>query len=226
MDWIDGYDLFLFDFDGLLVKTEHIHYQAYVNTLKNRGFELGWNFQEFCQNAHFESIGLKEAIYAKFPDLHEQQPTWDIIYKEKKRAYLELLKSSKIELMPGVEGLLTRLARAKKNSCVVTNSLREHTDLISAEIPLLKTISHWITRENYELPKPSPECYLRAIELHEKKGDRIIGFEDTIKGLKALLKTPAQAVLISSSTAANIQIIEEGSFIHYESLEKIPVERI
>jgi len=226
MDWIDSYDLFLFDFDGLLVKTEHIHYQAYVNTLKNRGFDLGWSFQEFCQNAHLESTGLKEAIYAKFPDLQEQQPTWDIIYKEKKSAYLELLISSKIELMPGVEDLLLRLDRAKKNSCVVTNSVKEHTDLIVAQLPILKTISHWITREDYILPKPSSECYLRAIELYEKKGNGIIGFEDTIKGLKALIKTPAQPVLISSSKAANIQAIEEGSFIHYESLEKIPLEKI
>lgn len=221
MDWTDKYDMFLFDFDGLLVNTEHIHYQAYVNTLKRRGYKLDWNFLEFCQNAHFESSGLEESIYAKFPELKESEPSWKVLYEEKKKAYLSLLQGGKVELMPGVSDLLIHLDKNKKRSCVVTNSLKEQTDLIKAQLPILKTIAHWITRVDYEYPKPHPECYLRAIELYSVSGDRIIGFEDTLKGIKALLKTPAKPVLICPMDHPQIRAIMDSSVSHFTSFEEI-----
>src|SRR5690349_7373282 len=102
MKWIHDFQLFLFDFDGLLVNTEHLHYQAYVNMLANRGLTLGWSFAQFCEVAHINSSAIREAIYAQFPDL---EPNWNLLYEEKKEAYLQLLTAGKVELMPGVERL-------------------------------------------------------------------------------------------------------------------------
>lgn len=217
MKWLDKFDLFLFDFDGLLVNTEHIHHQAYVNTLLHRGFNLDWSFLEFCQKAHFESTGLRDAIYAKFPDLEAQEPSWSVIYEEKKKEYLKLLTSGRVELMPGVKELLSRLKDLNKTTCVVTNSLKEQTDLIQGQLPILKTICHWVTRQDYQNPKPSPECYLRAIELYGRSAKKIIGFEDTVKGLNALLKTPAIPVLICPANHPQIQAMTDQSITHVES---------
>ncbi|MFI5344131.1 MAG: HAD family hydrolase, partial [Chlamydiales bacterium] len=196
MDWIHRFQLFLFDFDGLLVNTEHLHYQAYVNMLTRRGCVVDWSFSKFCSLAHLNANALKDQIYAEFPFL---EPDWRVLYGEKKQLYFELLGSGKVELMPGVETLLQKLNKAKIERCVVTNSLLEQIQLIRSQHPVLQTISHWITREDYEKPKPNPECYLRAIELYGKKGDRIIGFEDSIRGLSALQQTPALPILICSS---------------------------
>ena len=69
MEWIKNYQLFLFDFDGLLVDTEHMHYKAYLLMCKNRGFELVWSFQDFTNIAHFNAVGLKENIYSTLPSL-------------------------------------------------------------------------------------------------------------------------------------------------------------
>lgn len=222
MHWINDYQLFLFDFDGLLVNTESIHFQAYINTLARRGFELNWSFDEFCMNAHFTSDGLQKAVYSEFPKLQEQEPNWNILYAEKKRAYIELLTTRKVELMPGVKRLLSELERKKIKRCVVTNSLKEQTDLIQANQPILKTIPHWITREDYQEPKPHPECYLEAIKKHGALGDRIIGFEDSARGLKALLGTPAQPVLICPQNHPQLNATLDAKVVHYASFEEIP----
>jgi len=66
-------------------------------------------------------------------------------------------------------------------------------------------------------PKPSPECYLRAIELYGNKGDKIIGFEDTIKGFKALNQTPLVPVLICESNHPQLENLLGEQFFHYES---------
>ena len=69
MQWIYKYQLFLFDFDGLLVDTESLHYQAYINMCATRGFDLTWNFHRYSEAAHHESTGLRDQIYAEFPKL-------------------------------------------------------------------------------------------------------------------------------------------------------------
>ena len=132
MRWIKDFQLFLFDFDGLLVNTEHIHYQAYVNMCERRGFRLDWTFSDFCNIAHIESSLLKDSIYAKFPDLLQQEPHWEVLYREKKRAYMELLLHANIEMMPGAAELLEALAKEQIEHSVVTNSAKEQVDLIIA----------------------------------------------------------------------------------------------
>ena len=219
MKWIRQFQLFLFDFDGLLVNTEHLHYQSYVNMLARRGYALDWSFAQFCEVAHLNATALRDALYSAFPDL---EPNWEILYEEKKQAYLNLLICGKVQLMPGVEPLLRELATAGIHRCVVTNSLLEQTRLIAAQLPILQTIPHWITREDYLKPKPDPEGYLRAIALLAQPGDRIIGFEDTIRGLQALQQTSALPVLICPFHHPLLELALQGNVLHFESFETIP----
>lgn len=193
MKWVEDFDLFLFDFDGLLVDTESLHYRAYIEVLAGRGFMLDWSFIQFCALAHLSATALREAFYAKWPDL---DPDWEGIYADKKRSYLRLVQQGEVKLMGGVENLLLCLNEKKIRRCVVTHSPQEQIDLICSGLPLLNTIPHWVTRHQYKEPKPHPECYRRAIELYGREGDRIIGFEDSIRGWQALKQTEARPVLI------------------------------
>lgn len=215
MHWIHQFQFFLFDFDGLLVNTEHLHYQAYVNMLQDQGIALDWSFSQFCAVAHLNATALKEALYAAFPQLH---PDWDFLYAQKKKAYLELLATGKVELMPGAKELLEALEKASITRCVVTNSLREQIDWIRSHIPVLQTIPHWITREDYSQAKPDPEGYLKAIQLYGKSGDRIVGFEDSVRGIQALKQTPALPVLICPSHHPLVDLATQGDVLHFESL--------
>jgi len=218
MNWVNNFDFFLFDFDGLLVNTEHLHYQAYINMMAGRGYKLDWSFSRYCEAAHLNSTAIREGIYAEYPDL---DPDWQTLYNEKKKCYFELIGAGKVEMMPGAEKLLRELEKKKIRRCVATNSFLEQIKLIRSQLKVLETIPHWITREDYEKPKPSPDSYSRAIELYGKPGDRIIGFEDTIRGLQALRATPALPVLICDSHHPLLEMLSEG-VLHYESLANIP----
>ncbi len=220
MDWIKSFDLFLFDLDGLLVDTEHIHYEAYVNMCARRGFNLDWSFEKYEEIAHTSSDGIRLSIESELPMLF-QNASWETLYQEKKQEYISLLKSSKIRLMPGVKELLSSLAKEKKSRCVVTHSNKTITDIIRASLPLLNTVPNWITREDYLKPKPDPECYLRAIALYGKRGDRIIGLEDTFKGLAALLGTPALSVLICHAHHPQLDSVLPKGALHFEAISDI-----
>lgn len=220
MQWIDRFDLFLFDFDGLLVDTESLHYQAYVNMCAKNGEILDWDFSTFLSIAHKNGNALKEAIYGTFPDL--QQKDWKDLYEEKKQYYMELLQHGKVELMPGVYSLLEELEKKNKKRCVVTNSTLPQTNGMKVQHKILRTIPHWITREDYIEPKPHPECYLRAIDLYGEKGDRIIGFEDSLRGIKALLKTPAKPVLVCPPHYPLLETSLDAMVQYFPALDEIP----
>ena len=188
--------------------------------LAGRGCQADWSFAKFCTLAHLNGEALKEQIYADFPFLDSN---WKALYAEKKKIYYDLISAGKVGLMPGVEPLLRALEKAGIQRCVVTNSLLEQIQLIRSGHPVLQTIPHWITREDYELAKPNPECYLRAIELYGKKGDRIIGFEDSIRGLQALEQTPATAILICSPHHPLLEMVLSRGVLHFDSLENCVV---
>jgi beta-phosphoglucomutase len=198
MDWIKDFDLFLFDFDGLLVDTEKLHFAAFRQMCRERGWALDWDMDRYEKEAHQTSQGLKDATYREFPPLLEQEPDWDRFYARKKKIYEEILRVEKIDLLPGVSELLEALKKAEKRRCVVTNSTKEHVDIVRKRIPILDSIPLWVTREDYRDAKPSPEGYLKAISLVGKSGDRIIGFEDSVRGLKALLAAKVKAVAVCS----------------------------
>lgn len=221
MQWIHNYQLFLFDFDGLLVNTEELHYQAYINMCANRGFNLPWDFKRYSLAAHYYAEGLREQIYAELPALLAQEPDWSVLYQEKKRLFIQSVEQGAVQLMPGAYQLLGSLQKSNIKHCVVTHSAIELIQAIRKQHPVLDAIPHWITREDYKTPKPSPECYLTAIQRLAHPEDKIIGFEDIPRGLNALKQTRAKAVLICPSDSAYLPELLKQEISHYPSLEAI-----
>lgn len=186
-----------------------------------RGVDFSWDFERYCQAAHYDAHALRNQMYSEFPLLHELEPRWEVLYAEKKQALRKLLEQGAVHLMPGAEKLLLELQKAGIKRCVVTHSPDDIVALIRQKNPILNTIPSWITRENYSHPKPHSECYLKAIELMAKPGERIIGFEDTPRGLTALIGTSAKPVLICRAKYPEIPSFLQRGVKHFSSLDGI-----
>lgn len=195
---LKDYTVIFFDMDGLLVNTEQLHFSSYRAMCRNRGYLLPWDFAAYTLAAHVRAEGLRDAIYAEFPELYRQEPDWSVLYAEKKRCYREVLLSEDISLMPGVRRMLDRCDHSGIRTCVVTNSFREHVDLIRERVPELSRISRWIVREDFVRPKPAPDPYRKALDLYAGPEDRAIGFEDTVRGVISLKAAGIDPILISS----------------------------
>jgi HAD superfamily hydrolase (TIGR01509 family) len=196
MDWIHNYQLILFDLDGLLVNTELLHYHAYRNMLQARGFTLPWDFNRYCHTAHYHSDKIANELSELFPNLYGPGENWDKLYGEKKQVMIDQLNAGKVALMPGVAVLLKAIQKANITCCVVTHSPDELVSIIRKQHAVLDAIPHWVTRHDYVQAKPNSECYLKAIEKYGSSAKKIIGFEDTPRGLTALMGTRAEPVLI------------------------------
>lgn len=209
MDWLSSFDFFFFDFDGLLVNTEELHWRAYEEMCTLYGCHLGWDFATYCTYGHHSTEALRDAVYAKLPELKAQEPNWEALRQKKIAIYERLLGSKGVKLMPGAEEILSYITEREISSCVVTNSPNRHLDLIKTEIPLLTKIPYWIGRNDYEFPKPHPQGYLKGIEKYASRSKKMIGFEDTVKGLRSLEQTPIFPVLISDLDHGGLKEINE-----------------
>ncbi len=223
MDWIDRYQVFLFDFDGLLVDTESLHHAAYLEMARRAGAPLDWDFARFCREAHGRAMGFFDGWEKEYPGILQRGASKAELYEEKKRIYAGLLGSSSLELMEGVEPLLRALEQKGKPRAVVTNSPKAHIEVIKEALPLLRTIPLWLTREDYTAPKPSPEGYLKAMGMLAGPGDRIVGFEDSLKGLQSLLAAGSEGVLICPSDAPAVEEAKRLGARHFESLVHINI---
>ncbi len=216
MDFQD-YQLYLLDFDGLLVDTEQLHYLSYMEMSRRNGYPLSWNFSRFCQEAHSKAMGFFEGLLKEYPHAFESGKTKEGLYEEKKKIYVELLESTPLKLMEGVETFLQSLETRCAKVAVVTNSPKAQVELIKKTLPVLQKIPVWVTREMYKEGKPSPEGYLKAIALLAKPGDKIIGFEDTLKGLKALLAAEVDSVLICPADQKHVEEGKRLGAYHFSS---------
>jgi beta-phosphoglucomutase len=222
MQWIHDFQLVLFDLDGLLVNTEELHFCAYKQMLATRGFELTWDFHRYCHTAHYHADKIGSEFYQTFPALLQQESSWDVLYNEKKKIMIDLLSNGEVQLMPGAEVLLRALADANIKHCVVTHSPDDLIRPIRKQHPSLDAIPFWITRKDYVHPKPHSECYEMAIKLHAQAGDRIIGFEDTPRGLTALMGTPAKPMLICTVNYPEIPTFVAQGVQHFPTFNAIP----
>ncbi|MFV0340697.1 MAG: HAD family hydrolase [Parachlamydiaceae bacterium] len=219
MNPLSRYQLFLFDFDGLLVNTEEQHYEAYRRMLKNRGVDFDWSFDRYCSLAHYGSEQFREALLGEHPSLREIP--WETLYAEKQAEIQKALQGGKIQLMPGVEGFLTELQNRGIKHAVVTHSPDALVSILREQHPVLKKIPYWVTRHDYAEPKPHPECYQLAIQKYAKEGERVIGFEDTPRGMTALMQTAAEPVIVTKVAYPEIGNFTSKGAKHYFTFNEV-----
>ena len=94
--------------------------------------------------------------------------------------------SNELKLIEGAQEFINNIIENNINYCIVTNSSYDTVELYKNNIPILNKLNNWIYRENYNKPKPSGECYELAIKKYYSNEKYIIGFENSICGLKAL----------------------------------------
>ena len=159
---------FLIDLDGTLVDTEPLHHDAYHKVL---GYD----------------VDVKTIIETRGIDsyLKEKYDTTD--FNRIKKEKLEwMLKMNDVKFMKNADTFINTINELGINHCVVTNTNKVVVDHFREKLPLLNKLKNWITREDYDLPKPNSECFELAIKRYKGEEKYIIGFENSEVGYNSL----------------------------------------
>jgi S-adenosylmethionine synthetase len=168
---------FLLDLDGTLVDSEVIQWKSYRDALKD--FNINYSFEKFTEICHNGDI--KEYLIKNYNFSEE------MYLKMKNNKKKQMIKyQDELKLIDGVSLFIKYLFNNNINYCVVTNSSKDTVDLYKSAIPELNKLKNWIMREDYIQAKPSEECYIKAKNNFYKGEKYIIGFENSISGLKSI----------------------------------------
>jgi len=212
---------FLFDLDGVLVRSEELHHEAYRAALATHGFDLPWTFERYCLAAHYGPERLQRELGQALPGLFDGV-SWPELYAEKSQIYLQLLATGNVPLQPGADSLLRELAAKNMAHAVVTNSTRDQVALLRRRHGVLDSVPIWVTREDYAEAKPAPDAYLEALLRLGVGAADAIGFEDTPRGLQALAAAGVAAVLVTPIHYADLGGVRPRLAV--ENLAQLPAE--
>ena len=216
----DQFDLFCFDFDGLLVDSEQLHKTAYEQALSDYDLSANIDFFKYASFAHHAQGNQLKSLYTTiFPTLSEK--VWAHIKKKKQKHYSSIIQNHPLTLMPGANKLIETLLKKNKAICVVTNSSRKDISPFKNSLPILNEIPLWITANDVQKSKPHPDGYITAlVHYAEIPAARTIGFEDALKGVTAMRNASITPLLVCDHRHPQLSLIDKD-LEHIESLETL-----
>lgn len=185
----------LFDLDGTLTETDHLHFEAFKATFGPHGVSVDWD------TYRNRIIGkANDAIAAEFLP-HVEQGRHAGIMDAKEAAYRTL-----VETLEPAAGLLDLLAWAEAAGIpcgVVTNAPRLNADLVLKALGLQTRFQVLVIGPELAEAKPHPLPYLRGLEALGGTADRSVAFEDSPSGaMSAVAAEMAVVGLLTSVDAA------------------------
>jgi len=176
------------DNDGVLADTEGLFFEATRATLAGAGAEL--------TRAHHIRCCLEtgrttfDLLHAKGLDEEQIQA----LRAERDALYTRLLEAGDC-IAPGARELVRRLS-ARFKMGIVTSSLTEHFRVIHRDSGLLEYFDFVLTREDYELSKPNPEPYLKALARSKAGPEDCVVVEDSARGLAAARAAGIRCIVV------------------------------
>ncbi len=154
------YEAILFDFDGVLVDSEPVHFAVWNEILRPFGIAIEWDY--YVRNC----IGISDrAMIATLVSLSPQPVEFDAVYGQypaKKALFRERMLAAPpvvaetMDLLRSLSGY--RLA-------VVTSSGRTEVEPILDRLGILPVFQATVFGGDVARLKPAPDPYLRAAEL-------------------------------------------------------------
>ena len=187
----------LFDFDGVIVNSEPLHFHAFHEVLAEEAIEL--TEEEYYRDL----IGFDDKGAFKFIFEKHQRPldpkTFLRIMTRKSEAMMELIQGRKYNALPGVEELVRGLWR-NYPLAICSGALREEIEAMLEGIHLRDCFKVIVAAEDVTLGKPDPQGYLLTTRL---LGEKI---KTPLSPADCLIVEDAPSV-IHSVRAAGFQVV-------------------
>ncbi len=197
----------IFDFDGVIVDTEPIHYNAFQKVLEPLG--LGYTWQEYTEK------------YMGFDDRDAFREAFRSAKKTLENVFLSELICRKTSIFqqvalsvvpyPGVIELLNELSNIGVPLSISSGALRSDILPILEQLNIRDCFSHIITADDVPQSKPHPASYLKAkhllIENFSEKlnsASMIYAIEDTPAGILSAKSAGLSVIAVTNSYPVNM----------------------
>ncbi len=188
----------VFDFDGTIILSEHIHMRAWEDLAKAEGAILPDRFLE-------QSVGMSDRqCVLILAEAWGRSADSEILLARKRGYYMQRCPLECFEV-PGVTSLIMMLKSMHIPMAVATSSTREEVIPVLQRLGILDCFVHLWTVEDVARPKPDPEIYQRAARSLGLRPQECLAIEDSVAG--AISATAAGCKLITIQTLYTAEVL-------------------
>lgn len=195
-------DAVIFDFDGVIVDTERLHFDAFLDVFEPMG--LGLSFEEYEEDyIGFDDRGAFRARFSQ-AGIDVDAARIDALCVEKGEAYLKRLLAAPPAPFPGFFDLLDQVAGLGPVA-INTSAIRADIDPLLKQWDVEDRFAVITTADDVEFGKPDPAGYRLTVERLRNRfsqpirEERTLVFEDTPAGIQAALGAGLRVIGIGQS---------------------------
>lgn len=196
----------IFDFDGVIVDTEPLHYAAFQRLLEP--LNLGFSWDEYV--ATYMGFDDRDAFLEAFQSRGKELAGGELqgLIDRKAHIFQEIIRDG-ITPYPGVVELIRLIHDRSLPLAISSGALRSDITPILDSLGISDCFDIIVTAEDVAKSKPDPECYrLAHVLLNEARSlsipaDRVMAIEDTPAGISAAKGAGLQVVAVTNSYPAD-----------------------
>jgi beta-phosphoglucomutase len=196
----------IFDFNGIIVDDEPIHFQLFQRVLGEEGITL----TEEAYYARYLGFDDRGAFMAGFRDSERSltdQKLAELV--DRKAAYYQQAIHDHVVIFPGVKTLVYNLAPSVPLA-VASGALRNEIATILKTAGLLNYFQAIVSAEDVEQGKPEPEIFLKVLaKLNSGLSQRIeptdcVVIEDSKEGIRGARRAGMKCLAVTNSHPAEL----------------------
>ena len=208
----------IFDFDGTILDTETPWYYAYRDLYSQYSVDLPLEEWGQCVGTSFEAFD---------PHRNLEEKTRRTFVYEELQAYTRdkhIEYMAKQTLRPAILEYLEAAKQAGLRLAIPSSARREWIDKYLAAYNIADYFEHIASADDVTEVKPSPELYLKALELLQIEPNEAIAFEDSKHGLFAA-KAAGIRTVVTPNDVTSYMIFENYDLL-LSSLADISLEEL
>lgn len=195
----------IFDFDGIIVDTEPIHFRAFQEVLRPLGLSYSWDDYLERYIGFDDRDAFREVFRVSGRDLDEE--LLKSLINEKARVFEEIVQKG-VQPYPGVIELVKSLSGTFPLA-LCSGALSRDIRPILGQLGIQKVFDIIVTAEDVRASKPDPESYQLALErlagvFPEKNitPATCLAIEDTPAGIDSARKAGLMVLAVTNSYPA------------------------
>ncbi|MGC8927320.1 MAG: HAD family hydrolase [Myxococcota bacterium] len=228
----------IFDFDGVIVDTEPLHFEGFLRVMKRYNYTM--TYEHYKKNyLAFQDRDCFIGILTELGIRYDEKLLNELI-EEKRRWFFPLLKGLPITIrgdkregecaIQTFEGLtdFVKTATSYYKLAVASGAQRDEIEVILERLNIIKYFEFIVSAGDYLRGKPDPEPYLTAYKrLKEKFLDINIedcaGIEDSLFGIRSVKSAGMKCIAVTNSYSYEL-LREYGADIIKDKLsaEELP----
>jgi beta-phosphoglucomutase family hydrolase len=168
----------LFDMDGVIAETEHLHIEAEKQTMLKYGVPITED------ELHRYTGTTAKEMFTDLIARYKLDTTFEKIFNEKEKIMFEMLEMD-IEPVKGVIELLHKLKEKRVKLAVASSSHRRLVQYILRKLEITELFDSIISAEDIAHGKPDPEIFLKSAKRLKVDPAECLVVEDAELGVEA-----------------------------------------